>query len=146
MAETELDRRSPSPSASSRRSSLILPDVNAALQRSETFLICKYPPSTSNHPLNCQINLVNHRNATNHENASQTSIASSGFHAVANAQLQRTASIRSNRSNASNGSSSSGLGSNRKTTPLYNLEFHKFRETVVLDAGTDAKIARFLKK
>ncbi|KAL8291256.1 hypothetical protein RQP46_002234 [Phenoliferia psychrophenolica] len=63
--------------------------------------------------------------------------------------LQRSPSVRSNRSGrsgSSSGGSTLGGGSGRKVTPLYNLSFHAVMTTVVTDAGTDAKIAKFLKR
>ncbi|SCZ94691.1 BZ3500_MvSof-1268-A1-R1_Chr12-3g04048 [Microbotryum saponariae] len=39
-----------------------------------------------------------------------------------------------------------GRGSKRRVTPLYNLTFHALLQTVVTDAGTDEKIAKFSKK
>lgn len=61
--------------------------------------------------------------------------------------MRRSASIRSNRSNISSaGGSTFSTVSMRRIQPLYNLTFHQWLPDVVTDAGTDEKIARFLKK
>ncbi|GAA5907474.1 hypothetical protein JCM5296_006917 [Sporobolomyces johnsonii] len=70
--------------------------------------------------------------------------------------LKRTNSVgstRSGRSTASgsfgseySGPSSTGTGGRRRVTPLLNLSFHSVLPTVVTDAGTDQRVAKFLKR
>ncbi|GAA5962941.1 hypothetical protein JCM21900_005351 [Sporobolomyces salmonicolor] len=70
--------------------------------------------------------------------------------------LKRTNSVgstRSGRSTASgsvgseySGPSSTGTGGRRRVTPLLNLNFHSVLPTVVTDAGTDQRVAKFLKR
>lgn len=59
--------------------------------------------------------------------------------------LTRSNSQRSNRS-SSGSSFFSQISGKRPITPLYNLEYHKLLPTVITDAGTEAKVARVLKK
>ncbi|GAA6008512.1 hypothetical protein JCM11491_004504 [Sporobolomyces phaffii] len=66
--------------------------------------------------------------------------------------LTRTTSRGSTRSRAStnsvstSASNSGGTGSRRRVTPLLNLNFHSVLPTVVTDAGTDQRVAKFLKR
>ena len=156
LANSTNETPASSRASSLRRSALFESANGRPLPLYDVFLILKFPPSSSNHPLNAQISLVN-QNAVkqSHSNRASgewsrdgsTASAGSGVAPVAMANLERTPSILSYRSTgSSNASSSGGAPSSRKTTPLYNLEFHKIRETVVLDAQTDGKIARFMKK
>ncbi|GAA5903051.1 uncharacterized protein JCM6883_002676 [Sporobolomyces salmoneus] len=63
--------------------------------------------------------------------------------------LRRTNSRGSTRSRGSTNSVSttaSGTPSRRRVTPLLNLNFHSVLPTVVTDAGTDQRVAKFLKR
>ncbi|GAA5930978.1 uncharacterized protein JCM15063_002511 [Sporobolomyces koalae] len=67
--------------------------------------------------------------------------------------LTRTSSGGSSRSRRSTNSTSvrsdtttSGTSSRRRVTPLLNLNFHSVLPTVVTDAGTDQRVAKFLKR
>ncbi|KAK4689788.1 hypothetical protein P7C73_g308, partial [Tremellales sp. Uapishka_1] len=66
--------------------------------------------------------------------------------------LNRSASLKSTESAGSvnsigTGSTSSlGGGSGKRIVPLYNLAVHNMMPTVVSDAGTDSKVAKFLKR
>ncbi|ORY76550.1 hypothetical protein BCR35DRAFT_305797 [Leucosporidium creatinivorum] len=138
----------------------------------DLFVIVRPPPSKQTHPLNLQIQLINPnatRSATTASSSSRTSgeysrtttpmdspssIGANSFDAVAGASvggggLQRTPSVKSNRSGRSQtssaGSAFSGNGG-RRVQPLYNLDFHALLPTVVTDAGTDQKVAKFLKR
>lgn len=93
-------------------------------------------------------------------------MASSGSHTINNTNsalsapttpssakpLTRSSSINSSRSARSDLSSgafsnaSSSNSANRRVTPLYNLNFHNITATTVTDAGTDEKVAKFVKK
>ncbi|KAJ7270630.1 hypothetical protein B0H12DRAFT_1093165 [Mycena haematopus] len=68
----------------------------------------------------------------------------------AGASLTRTASNRSNASSTyssnSTASTSSTASSRRMIVPLYNLQAHNVMTNIIVDAGTDAKIARFTKR
>ncbi|PWO01312.1 hypothetical protein FA09DRAFT_292905 [Tilletiopsis washingtonensis] len=89
------------------------------------------PPSKQSNPLNLQIQLV-----------TPSAAGGSGASRVAS-----IISSRSQRSEASSGGVSSVSGSNaRRVTPLYNLSFHTILPTVVTDAGTDQKVAKFSRK
>ncbi|GAA5838178.1 hypothetical protein JCM3766R1_001850 [Sporobolomyces carnicolor] len=67
--------------------------------------------------------------------------------------LTRTSSRGSTRSRGSTNSvststsmSASGTSTRRRVTPLLNLNFHSVLPTVVTDAGTDQRVAKFLKR
>ncbi|GAA6022451.1 hypothetical protein JCM10207_004396 [Rhodosporidiobolus poonsookiae] len=70
--------------------------------------------------------------------------------------MSSTRSARSSRSGTSLGGMSIGTGTSetgegggrarRKVTPLLNLAFHSVLPTVVTDAGTDQRVAKFLKR
>ncbi|KAF7369796.1 hypothetical protein MVEN_00312100 [Mycena venus] len=66
------------------------------------------------------------------------------------APLTRTASNRSTASSTyssnSTASTSSTTSSRRMIVPLYNLQAHNVMTNIIVDAGTDAKIARFTKR
>lgn len=127
------------------------------------------PPSVSNHPLNLQIQLVppsiKDRTASGSSNRRSVDYSNappdSGDVGV---PLARSQSSRSNRSDASTfyaGSSASSTsmtslastatgssvsGGRRMIVPLYNLSAHNVMTNTVLDAGTDAKVAKFHKR
>lgn len=138
----------------------------------ETFIVVRPPPSVSNHPLNLQLQLVppqaKERTVSGSSSASNYSTVStrrsgdfSGGEELGT-PLARTPSGRSNpnRSNPSlfYASSSTSLSSIASTTssgtssgrrmivPLYNLSAHNVMTNTVLDAGTDAKVAKFHKR
>ncbi|EGG00289.1 uncharacterized protein MELLADRAFT_79280 [Melampsora larici-populina 98AG31] len=109
----------------------------------EVFVIVRPPPSKTNHPLNLQVQLVlptlPANSASVHQNESS------------NSDLRRTPSVRSGQSERSNSSLLSMTNSEasrrgRRVTPLYNLQWHTVLPTWISDAGTDAKIAKFIKK
>ncbi|KAF9238652.1 hypothetical protein BU15DRAFT_88290 [Melanogaster broomeanus] len=84
----------------------------------ETFIVVRPPPSKSNHPLNLQVQLVPPQ--SRHERPSAT------FHHFA---------------------STSTTSSGRRTIiPLYNLQAHNVMANTIVDAGTDAKIAKFARR
>ncbi|KWU41675.1 hypothetical protein RHOSPDRAFT_27474 [Rhodotorula sp. JG-1b] len=57
-----------------------------------------------------------------------------------------TATTESGYTSATGTSTGTGSGGRRKVTPLLNLEYHTVLPTVVTDAGTDQRVARFLKR
>lgn len=92
------------------------------------------------------------------EDSSSTGV---GGGAAASDSLSRSPSLRSTRSRSSTRSTATtesgytsatgtstgtGSGGRRKVTPLLNLEYHTVLPTVVTDAGTDQRVARFLKR
>ena len=138
----------------------------------QTFIVVRPPPSVSNHPLNLQLQLVppqaKERSVSGSSSASNYSTVStrrsgefSGGEELGG-RLARTTSGRStsNRSDPSlfYASSSTSLSSIASTTssgtsggrrmivPLYNLSAHNVMTNTVLDAGTDAKVAKFHKR
>ncbi|TFY55585.1 hypothetical protein EVG20_g9268, partial [Dentipellis fragilis] len=122
----------------------------------ETFIVVRPPPSKSNHPLNLQVQLVppqfRDRNSTNRRSVDLSS--TSHEHEPEDNVLTRTPSNRSDVSMYSGYSSvasfsstaSSTSSSRRMIIPLYNLQAHNVMTNVIVDAGTDAKVARFMKR
>ncbi|KAJ7146214.1 hypothetical protein C8R44DRAFT_9557 [Mycena epipterygia] len=139
----------------------------------ETFIFVRPPPAKSNHPLNLQVQLVppNSRGPSGLTSASRQSLdlsasapttpvddsapatpvtATPGSGYDSGAPLVRTQSNRSTASSTysstSTTSTSSNASSRRMIVPLYNLQAHNVMTNVIVDAGTDAKIARFTKR
>jgi hypothetical protein len=134
------------------------------------------PPAKSNHPLNLQLQLVPPTAPRVTSGSTTQSIASRPSMESMNNPLERipttgtsgppsppisatagpnrsvtdislystysTASLSSNVSSASTASTAS----TRRIVPLYNLSAHNVMQNTVLDAGTDAKVAKFSKK
>ncbi|KAJ3846673.1 hypothetical protein EV368DRAFT_52449 [Lentinula lateritia] len=142
----------------------------------ETFIFVRPPPAKSNHPLNLQVQLVPPNSQTPGVTGSSTSTPrqslddaelapppslltynQAGVDTVGE-PLARTSTTQSSRSEASTYSSSgytstasfSSVGSTasgrRLIIPLYNLQAHNVMTNTIVDAGTDAKIARFTRK
>jgi len=120
-------------------------------ESSDIFLLVRPPNGSQRSANDLQIQLLHQRSKQSLEPSSARSSGefsrsdvslSTSFSAVAQtsveqsgteSNLQRTASVRSNRSSgSSNGSQASAF--NRRTTPLYNLLFHKLMSTTVTDA------------
>ncbi|CAK5277464.1 unnamed protein product [Mycena citricolor] len=130
----------------------------------ETFIFVRPPPAKSNHPLNLQVQLIppNTRGPSGLTSASRQSLDLGGSEpsSVADASprssydagtsLSRSPSNRSiassTLSSASTTSLSSTASSRRMIVPLYNLQAHNVMTNTIVDAGTDAKIARFSKR
>ncbi|KAF8999870.1 hypothetical protein BDQ17DRAFT_1360606 [Cyathus striatus] len=133
----------------------------------ETFIIVRPPPSKSNHPLNLQVQLVppNVKPPTG-VNPTTPTTARASFESTTPTtadinDLTRSTSATSTATTATSASSytslrssstasfasiSSSSTSRRTIIPLYNLQAHNVLTNVVVDAGTDAKIARFQKR
>lgn len=130
----------------------------------QTFIFVRPPPSKSNHPLNLQVQLVppNSRppNGVVSKNGEPTT-PNSSYSAQSSdndgASLARTNSNRSEASIANSyggsttsfasvASGSTSTSSRRAIIPLYNLQAHNVLTNVIVDAGTDAKIAKFQKR
>ncbi|KAJ6625982.1 hypothetical protein B0H10DRAFT_568192 [Mycena sp. CBHHK59/15] len=139
----------------------------------QTFIFVRPPPAKTNHPLNLQVQLVppNARGPSGLTSASRQSLdlsasappmpvdstpstpvtATPGAGYDSGAPLARTASNRSTASStyssaASVASGSSSASGRRMIVPLYNLQAHNVMTNIIVDAGTDAKIARFTKR
>ncbi|KAI0339156.1 hypothetical protein BDW22DRAFT_1487229 [Trametopsis cervina] len=132
----------------------------------ESFIVVRPPPSKSNHPLNLQVQLVppSSRAPLPRASVSVTSASEPGQDSSATGSpLARTSSNRSDVSNYSamtsfstastssfssvaSTSTSSTSGGRRMIIPLYNLQAHNVMTNVIVDAGTDAKIAKFHKR
>ena len=122
------------------------------------------PPSKTNHPLNLQVQLVppNAKPPGGVTGTDDTSTApttpTSGNSANSKltsdgAPLARTSSSRSfvsytstYGSSTTSFSSFSSTSARRTIIPLYNLQAHNVMTNVIVDAGTDAKIAKFQKR
>ncbi|KAJ7054695.1 hypothetical protein C8F01DRAFT_482201 [Mycena amicta] len=136
----------------------------------ETFIFVRPPPAKSNHPLNLQVQLIppNSRGPSGLATASRQSLdlSSTPANSVPNspvgdvatgyeagAPLSRTSSIASSTHSRSSSTStysaasaSSSASSRRMIVPLYNLQAHNVMTNIIVDAGTDAKIAKFSKR
>ncbi|TFK36052.1 hypothetical protein BDQ12DRAFT_654852 [Crucibulum laeve] len=130
----------------------------------ETFIIVRPPPSKSNHPLNLQVQLVppNTRPPTGvTPSTSEFGTANTPTTpntAMSTTSLARTSSTRSNTSaystygstasisSLASTSTSTSTSARRTIIPLYNLQAHNVLTNVIVDAGTDAKIAKFQKR
>ncbi|KAG7441225.1 uncharacterized protein BT62DRAFT_1080234 [Guyanagaster necrorhizus] len=107
---------------------------------SETFIFVRPPPAKSNHPLNLQVQLVPPNTRAPGLPTPRQSIDDT----LPETPLSRT---QSNLSSTSSFSSVSSTASGRRMIiPLYNLQAHNVMTNIVVDAGTDAKIAKFAKR
>ena len=121
--------------------------------RAQSFIVVRPPPAKSNHPLNLQVQLVPPQSRDRDRTRSIDISSSSQDHEDNN--LTRTSSNRSDVSMYSayssvtsfnSVSSSSTTSSRRMIIPLYNLQAHNVMTNVIVDAGTDAKVAKFQKR
>ncbi|KZV75808.1 hypothetical protein PENSPDRAFT_646852 [Peniophora sp. CONT] len=114
----------------------------------ETFIVVRPPPAKSNHPLNLQVQLVPPQSRDRSLRRS-VDLSAEGSTEDSNS-LQRTASNRSDASAYSSVSSfssvSSTASSRRMIIPLYNLQAHNVMTNTIVDAGTDAKVAKLTKR
>lgn len=126
----------------------------------ETFIVVRPPPSKSNHPLNLQVQLVPPQSRHDRPHATVQALDQStqdtADTTTDSTDLQRTPSGRSESSafsaytsatSISSFTSSSTTSSGRRMIiPLYNLQAHNVMTNVIVDAGTDAKVAKFAKR
>ncbi|OJT03238.1 hypothetical protein TRAPUB_6173 [Trametes pubescens] len=125
----------------------------------ESFIVVRPPPSKSNHPLNLQVQLVppSNREVTRSSSGRRSRDSSVGpdDDGTSDVQLTRTSSNRSDVSMYSSysstsvssvASSSTTSSGRRMIIPLYNLQAHNVLTNVIVDAGTDAKVAKFQKR
>ncbi|KAJ1044867.1 hypothetical protein NDA10_002833 [Ustilago hordei] len=121
----------------------------------ELLVIVKPPPSKQANPLNLQIQLVmpqqlqNRRDGSQRRSSMDSSVAHGELSTAPSVELRRRDSITSTKSAGSELSASgsvASVSSGRRVTPLYNLNFHNILSTTVSDAGTDQKVAKYVKK
>ncbi|KAK1230991.1 hypothetical protein PQX77_005901 [Marasmius sp. AFHP31] len=124
----------------------------------ETFIFVRPPPAKSNHPLNLQVQLVPPNSRQRRQSLDSRIDASDTEGDAGGASLSRTPSVTSEASAystsgygstssfASYNSTASTTTGRRMIIPLYNLQAHNVMTNTIVDAGTDAKIARFLKR
>ncbi|KAG7087780.1 hypothetical protein E1B28_013721 [Marasmius oreades] len=126
----------------------------------ETFIFVRPPPAKSNHPLNLQVQLVPRNARQRKQSIDSRTDASDAEYDASGARLNRTPSIASEASGysttasghgstssfASYSSTTSASGGRRMIIPLYNLQAHNVMTNTIVDAGTDAKIAKFQKR
>ncbi|KAF7965024.1 hypothetical protein HWV62_1031 [Athelia sp. TMB] len=121
------------------------------LTHPQAFIFVRPPPAKNNHPLNLQVQLVPPSAKTRAaSDASSRPTTPSGddteltrvqsSQSSQSAYSQPSASNSSISSYASNGTSGSGR---RMIIPLYNLQAHNVLTNTIVDAGTDAKVAKF---
>ncbi|EEB89417.1 hypothetical protein MPER_12485 [Moniliophthora perniciosa FA553] len=123
----------------------------------EMFIFVRPPPAKSNHPLNLQVQLVP-PNSRQRRLSTESGVDTDRESVVAGAQLSRTPSVASEASSYSTSgyastssfqsysSTASGTSGRRMIIPLYNLQAHNVMTNTIVDAGTDAKIAKFHKR
>lgn len=126
----------------------------------QSFIVVRPPPSKTNHPLNLQVQLVPPSNRDQNRSSSgrgsrDSSVGPEVDDGTADIQLTRTSSNRSDVSMYSSYSStsfssvastSSTSSGRRMIIPLYNLQAHSVLTNTIVDAGTDAKVAKFQKR
>lgn len=120
----------------------------------ELLVIVKPPPSKQANPLNLQIQLVmpqqlQRREGSQRRSSMDSSAAPAELTPSPSNDLRRRDSITSTRSAGSEISAAGSVASTssgRRVTPLYNLNFHTILSTTVSDAGTDQKVAKYVRK
>ncbi|KAI6126322.1 hypothetical protein EDD16DRAFT_1473602 [Pisolithus croceorrhizus] len=120
----------------------------------ETFIVVRPPPSKSIHPLNLQVQLVPPQSRAPGSSSTVQALDSSHSNGGPDSSdSARTSSDRSDYSGYSSATSissfasSSTASSGRRTIiPLYNLQAHHVLTNTIVDAGTDAKVAKFTKR
>jgi len=122
----------------------------------ESFIVVRPPPSKTNHPLNLQVQLVPPSNKDRPSTRQSLDSTAENEFGSSHVSLSRTSSNRSETSMYSSysstgslstiGSSSTTSSGRRMIIPLYNLQAHNVMQNVIADAGTDAKVAKFLKR
>ncbi|KAG6329188.1 hypothetical protein ID866_9901 [Astraeus odoratus] len=123
----------------------------------ETFIVVRPPPSKSTHPLNLQVQLVPPQarqassSATIHALDNDTShrhndTSDSTDHARTSCDRSDYSGYTSAASISSFASTSTTSSGRRTIIPLYNLQAHHVMTNIIVDAGTDAKVAKFAKR
>lgn len=125
----------------------------------ETFIVVRPPPSKSNHPLNLQVQLVPPQSRHDRPHATVQALDQSAPDTADtttdSTDLRRTPSGQSESSTCSGYTSATSISSFASSTtssgrrmiiPLYNLQAHNVMTNVIVDAGTDAKVAKFAKR
>ncbi|WFD25335.1 hypothetical protein MNAN1_000304 [Malassezia nana] len=117
------------------------------------------PKIQQHHPFNLQVQLVSPKQRSDRGDAEHNGQSDSGHSEASNGvasnssgktlgvSVARSSSQRSLKSHHSGNSESSVLSVNaRRTIALYNLDYHQIRPKLVLDAGTDQMVAKFLRR
>lgn len=121
----------------------------------ETFIVVRPPPSKSIHPLNLQVQLVPPQSRAPGSSSTIHALDSSHSNGAPDsaADSARTSSDRSDYSGYTSATSISSFASTSTTSsgrrtiiPLYNLQAHHVMTNTIVDAGTDAKVAKFAKR
>lgn len=132
-----------------------MPRRKKKLAPPELLVIVKPPPSKQVNPLNLQIQLVmpqqlqQRREGSNRRSSMDSSMAPTEMLTAPSTELRRRDSIGSTRSagsEVSTAGSATSNGAGRRVTPLYNLNYHNILSTTVSDAGTDQKVAKYVRK
>ncbi|SPO26029.1 uncharacterized protein UTRI_02303 [Ustilago trichophora] len=140
---------------SSEAARSLLPRRRKRLAPPELLVIVKPPPSKQANPLNLQIQLVmpqqlqHRRDGSQRRSSMDSSVAQNELPSMPSTELRRRDSITSTRSAGSEVSASGSVASassGKRVTPLYNLNFHHILSTTVSDAGTDQKVAKYVRK
>ncbi|KAI6037963.1 hypothetical protein EDC04DRAFT_2570547 [Pisolithus marmoratus] len=120
----------------------------------ETFIVVRPPPSKSIHPLSLQVQLVPPQSRVAGSSSTMHALDSSHPDGTTDSsEVARTSSDRSDYSGYTSATSISSFASTSTTSsgrrtiiPLYNLQAHHVMTNTIVDAGTDAKVAKFVKR
>ncbi|KAI0742921.1 hypothetical protein C8Q80DRAFT_1356476 [Daedaleopsis nitida] len=130
----------------------------------QSFIVVRPPPSKTSHPLNLQIQLLptkdkdasrsaaRHRSRSSDGSIGDDDGTADGLLTLPDANrsaisMYSSVSSYSTTSLTSVASTSSAsAGGRRAIVPLYNLQAHSVLASTVVDAGTDAKVAKFHKR
>ena len=114
------------------------------------------PKMQQHHPFNLQVQLVSPKQPGERgddSNPQSDAEHSDGSHAASNSSgrtlggfVARSSSQRSFKSHHSGSESSVASMNARRTIALYNLDYHQIRPKLVLDAGTDQLVAKFVRR
>ncbi|KAH7911280.1 hypothetical protein BJ138DRAFT_1135473 [Hygrophoropsis aurantiaca] len=151
------DDKGPDPSATTRKKDKKDKHPNEVwVCYDKTFIVVRPPPSKSNHPLNLQVQLVPPHSRHDRQSTIVQSLdvtAENPPEERNSTDLRRTTSNTSGYSgytsaaSISSFASTSTTGSGRRMIiPLYNLQAHNVMTNIIVDAGTDAKVAKFAKR
>ncbi|KAG2132109.1 hypothetical protein DEU56DRAFT_981789 [Suillus clintonianus] len=135
-------------------------NIEGWISHRETFIVVRPPPSKSNHPLNLQVQLVPPQSRHDRPHATVQALDQSAPDTTDSTSdstdLRRKPSGQSETSTASAYTSATSISSftslsttssgRRMIIPLYNLQAHNVMTNVIVDAGTDAKAAKFAER
>ncbi|KAF8551564.1 hypothetical protein OG21DRAFT_261850 [Imleria badia] len=119
-------------------------------QANEAFIIVRPPPSKSVQPLSLQLQLVPPQSRNDRPvqalESSPDDLSMDLKRTHSNGSEASTYSGYTSAGSVSSFASTTASSGRRMIIPLYNLNVHSVMPTTILDAGTDAKVAKFAKR